>query len=109
MAALPEPVPTSVRRRGVDGVQITWSDGHDSLFPNRYLRDNCPCAYCHETRPQFALPVLDGEPPHPVHIHVVGRYALGMVWSDGHETGIYSYRTLRTLCPCDVCAPPVPN
>lgn len=31
-------------------------------------------------------------------IAVVGRYALNFRWSDGHETGIYSFRYLRELC-----------
>jgi DUF971 family protein len=29
---------------------------------------------------------------------IVGRYALNFRWSDGHETGIYSFRYLRELC-----------
>jgi DUF971 family protein len=24
-------------------------------------------------------------------------------WSDGHNTGIYSYEYLRALCPCEAC------
>jgi DUF971 family protein len=31
-------------------------------------------------------------------LNVVGRYALNFRWSDGHETGIYSFRYLRELC-----------
>ena len=31
-------------------------------------------------------------------IAIVGRYALNFRWSDGHETGIYSFRLLRELC-----------
>jgi len=30
-------------------------------------------------------------------ISIVGRYALSFRWSDGHETGIYSFRYLREL------------
>ena len=26
-------------------------------------------------------------------------------WADGHDTGIYSYDTLRQLCPCEQCQP----
>jgi DUF971 family protein len=29
---------------------------------------------------------------------IVGRYALNFRWSDGHETGIYSFQYLRDLC-----------
>ncbi len=36
---------------------------------------------------------------------VVGRYAVNIQWSDGHDTGIYSYQTLRELCPCAECLP----
>jgi DUF971 family protein len=31
-------------------------------------------------------------------INIVGRYALNFRWSDGHETGIYSFRYLRDMC-----------
>ena len=31
-------------------------------------------------------------------VSVVGRYALNFRWSDGHETGIYSFQYLRDLC-----------
>ena len=31
-------------------------------------------------------------------LSIVGRYALNFRWSDGHQTGIYSFRLLRELC-----------
>jgi DUF971 family protein len=31
------------------------------------------------------------------HISIVGRYALNFHFSDGHETGIYSFDLLRRL------------
>jgi ATP-binding protein involved in chromosome partitioning len=37
-------------------------------------------------------------------IELVGQYAIQIFWSDGHETGIYSFRDLRQGCPCDDCA-----
>ena len=33
----------------------------------------------------------------------VGRYALGVVWGDGHDS-ILPFRNLRRACPCEVCA-----
>ena len=33
----------------------------------------------------------------------VGRYAVGVEWSDGHDS-ILPYRNLREQCPCDACA-----
>ncbi|MCC6764108.1 MAG: DUF971 domain-containing protein [Deltaproteobacteria bacterium] len=37
----------------------------------------------------------------------VGRYAVGIDWSDGHDS-ILPHRHLRTACPCNAClaAPP---
>ncbi len=31
-------------------------------------------------------------------LNIVGRYALNFRWSDGHETGIYSFQYLRDIC-----------
>ena len=36
-------------------------------------------------------------------IELVGRYAIQFTWSDGHSTGIYSFETLREICPCPEC------
>lgn len=99
----PGPIPREVRRLGVHAVRISWQDGHEAEYGNRYLRDNCPCAECKES-PTNTLPVVgQQEEVYPVQIAAVGRYAISMQWSDGHDSGIYSYRTLRALCPCAQC------
>jgi len=93
--------PSTIRRlKG--SIEILWNDDHKSLYRNRYLRDHCPCAGCRR-RPARSLPVLDGEDLYPVQIELVGRYAIGIRWSDRHDSGIYSYTTLRQLCPCESC------
>jgi DUF971 family protein len=34
----------------------------------------------------------------------VGNYALRFVWSDGHDTGLYTFAKLRyELCECTEC------
>jgi DUF971 family protein len=38
-----------------------------------------------------------------VHVDGVGNYAVSFTWADGHSTGIYSFRLLRELCPCEAC------
>ena len=35
-------------------------------------------------------------------LHEVGRYAVGMHWSDGHES-IFPLDSLRRQCPCLAC------
>lgn len=95
---------------GVGMLKVVWKDGHESLYPYKFLRENCPCAVCK------GEPGLFGEgstPPKPeapegikpLGVDEVGRYAIAPVWSDGHRTGIYSFEYLRTLCPCPQCRP----
>ena len=38
----------------------------------------------------------------------VGNYAVGVDWSDGHDS-ILPYRHLRQYCPCDACAAGTPE
>ena len=84
---------------------IVWSDGHESYFPGHGLRCACACAHCvDEMTGQKTLD--DARVPSdvkPLDVHPVGRYGISIRWSDGHETGIYSFARLRTMCPCDTC------
>jgi DUF971 family protein len=89
---------------GAHSVRVVWSDGHCSEYPNRYLRDHCPCAECRELdRKTLPLASDQAVEVYAIQIGVVGRYAVNMQWSDGHDSGIYSYPTLRGLCPCESC------
>jgi DUF971 family protein len=36
-------------------------------------------------------------------LNPVGAYAVQIVWSDGHDTGIYSFESLRQACECLEC------
>jgi DUF971 family protein len=97
-----QPVPTEIRRLAAEGrMQISWSDGHQSTYPLAYLRGWCPCAMCqgHGGDRRY----VHAENVELKNIAVVGKYALSLSWGDGHDTGIYSYRYLRELCPC--CVP----
>jgi len=48
------------------------------------------------------LPVLGPDPGSPVALRLVGRYALGVDWADGHQS-IYAFELLRRACPCAIC------
>jgi DUF971 family protein len=55
---------------------------------------------------KLSIPILgQGDPNRPKDIHLVGRYALGVDWTDGHDS-IYPFEFLRTACPCGACAAP---
>lgn len=94
------------------GINIVWTDGHSTSLGLGYLRDHCPCATCtnaHGTsEPQSGTSssnpfVMYKARPKIVDAEVVGRYALRILWNDGHNTGIYSYQHLREICPCAEC------
>ena len=34
----------------------------------------------------------------------VGKYAIKFDWNDGHNLGIYSWKWLREICPCNECS-----
>jgi ATP-binding protein involved in chromosome partitioning len=81
---------------------VVWEDGHESYYPGHDLRCACGCAECVEETSGRKL-LQDDQVPRDVRIvemHPVGNYAIGVRWSDGHETGIYPFDRLRALCPC---------
>ncbi len=80
-------------------LRITWKDGVVSEYLPRELRLVCPCAGCVDELTGVRTLVAErvDDVVWPVAIHYVGRYALQFVWSDGHETGIYTYAYLRRL------------
>ena len=103
------------------GVDIGWVDGHQSHYAFDYLREQCPCALCNEERRKAedakthmgggglgssALLPMFKPRPKAVAAQPVGNYALQIDFNDGHRTGIYSFDYLRTICPCEACAPP---
>ncbi len=109
MAAPQPPWPKALRREG-DCLVIEWSDGFVGSITWKALRDACPCAGCREERQKPADPfrLLKPEelvPLAPVSMPRVGRYAYKVVWSDGHDTGIFTLEHLRQLCQ----APGAPN
>jgi DUF971 family protein len=99
-AHVPEPVEVRHERKA-RRVVVTWEDGHESVFPVDYLRSWCPCASCQGHAPDTKYLGLEGQ--ELVHLDGVGNYAVSFTWQDGHNTGIYSFRLLRELCPCEAC------
>jgi ATP-binding protein involved in chromosome partitioning len=93
-----DPLPTTIEA-GDEALAVTWSDGHHVSLPYALLRRACRCATCVEEL--TGRPLLDPssvpEDIQPLDLRPVGRYAVQLVWSDGHSTGIYSYGHLRAL------------
>jgi ATP-binding protein involved in chromosome partitioning len=101
-------VPHAITRQD-DGVRIEWVAGsHEAFFPARALRLACPCAGCVEE--MTGRPLLDPSrvpaDVRPLRLALVGAYGLRVVWSDGHDTGIYTFERLLEACPCPACRQP---
>lgn len=97
--------PKAVRSpRGARTTEIDWADGHKGIYPHAILRGYCPCAGCqgHSGEIKFIEP-SDAQ-QELEDITTVGGYALALKWFDGHDTGIYSFKYLRSLCRCPECA-----
>ncbi len=81
---------------------IDWKDGKRSEYSLAELRRVCPCATCRTDREQQSanpLRILRADPTgiRVVNARLVGNYAIQFEWSDGHNTGIFDFRFLRSL------------
>lgn len=78
---------------------LEWPDGKKSKVRNIDLRLSCRCAVCvNELTGEKVLRKEDVPADiTPKEIIVLGNYALGIKWSDGHTSGIYPYATIQKL------------
>ncbi len=98
------PLPLTIERSDSE-VAITWDRSHVSRYSARALRLECRCASCREEMTGRLL-LNHGEVPaeiRAVHVNLVGTYAIGISFSDGHSTGIYTWELLLSLCSCPQC------
>ncbi|MDO8530609.1 MAG: DUF971 domain-containing protein [Dehalococcoidia bacterium] len=93
-----------------ESIRITWDDGHQSTYANRYLRGQCRCAGCVDEM-SGRRRVSEKNVPEDVQAVdwiQVGYYGLQFLWTDLHAAGIYTHEMLRSLCPCPQCQPVKP-
>jgi len=93
------PVPVEIGRANEHDIRIRWKSGEEVVFPARFLRLQCPCAGCIDEMTGQKILEDDAVPTdvHPEGIHPVGRYAIQIQWSDGHNSGIYTWERLWNL------------
>ena len=96
----PEIEPREIKHEDDATVVVTWADDRLCRYNAAELRRACPCAQCVNewTGKRTLLPETISDELQIRDFSLVGRYALNFRWSDGHETGIYSFRYLRELC-----------
>ncbi|HVQ27382.1 MAG TPA: DUF971 domain-containing protein [Planctomycetota bacterium] len=97
--------PVKLSQEGPDTLFVRWSHGHESRYPVRALRLACRCAQCVDEwtgEPRLAPDSVPAD-VRPRSIEPVGLYGLQVDWSDGHNTGIFTFETLAELCECSEC------
>ena len=81
------------------GLTLKWADGHDQRLAPRDLRIACQCAQCRDevTGKRRLDPATVRLDIRINRIWSVGNYALGFAFSDGHDTGIYTFQSLHAM------------
>ncbi len=89
--------PIQVSPAGAPAIDILWNDGKSSRYAARDLRLLCPCAACVNeiTGVRTLKPEMVPQDVKPMALNLVGRYALHIAWSDGHNSGLYGFEYLR--------------
>ena len=93
--------PTAIQKIGTE-LAIAWNDGVETYLPLEFMRRHCPCAAC------GGEPEVLGNIVRPAVSYsersfdlaswqAVGGYAIQPRWTDGHSTGIFSYKYLLRL------------
>lgn len=103
--SMASPTPTELQREGEDRLVIAWSDGTRRSYRVAELRERCPCATCREKKSAPApdpmqLNVLSASEAQPLRLlgmRPVGAYAYNLDFSDGHNSGLYTFERLLEL------------
>lgn len=102
--------PTKLDLKKDRGLTVEWSDGSTSYYSIMYLRKMSPSAEMRQLRdeqkrnpltvlPASAMRAASGDPLTAINAEMVGHYAIRITFSDGHDTGIYSWNYLREIDP----------
>lgn len=92
------PIPTELKlRKGARSLEITFPDGKVFDLPAEYLRVHSPSAEVTRHSAGEGVLVTGKERVAISRIEPVGRYAVKLVFDDGHDTGLYSWATLYEL------------
>lgn len=91
--------PIQITEENEREITIKWSDDAETSYQAAQLRRDCPCAGCINewTGEKMLKDENVAEDISFLQTSVVGRYALNFRFSDGHDTGIFTFQYLRKL------------
>jgi DUF971 family protein len=95
---MPDPGPVEIKLRTRSRVlEVSFDDGSRFELPFEYLRVHSPSAEVKGHGPGQEVLVLGKENVGIRTIEPVGQYAVKLVFDDGHDTGLYSWKYLYEL------------
>lgn len=92
--------PENIRAHRDDGIlELVWADDEVSRLPFAMVRRSCPCASCvdENTGRQILQPESVSEEIKAESFQLAGNYAIKIGWSDGHDTGLFTWTHLQRL------------
>jgi len=93
-----DPVPTEIKLRNRSRVlEVSFDDGSSFELPFEYLRVSSPSAEVKGHGPGQEVLVLGKENVGVRAVEPVGQYAVRLVFDDGHDTGLYTWKYLHEL------------
>ena len=93
-----EPVPAEIKLRKASRVlEVSFADGNRFQLPFEYLRVHSPSAEVKGHGPGQEVLVLGKESVGVRAVEPVGQYAVKLVFDDGHDTGLYTWKYLYEL------------
>lgn len=92
------PYPTEIKLRKVSrSLWLSFSDGQEFELPAEYLRVHSPSAEVQGHGPGQEVLVTGKETVNITKVEPVGRYAVRLVFDDGHSTGLFTWPILYRL------------
>lgn len=100
----------AIKKLNNNELEVILNNDEKKIIASTYLRKSCPCAKCNEDRNSNktqsekvivgSLKIIDSSIDDSVRIEkiwAIGNYAVGVLWGDGHDDGIFSYGLLEKL------------
>lgn len=92
------PAPTEIRvRRATERLEIDFDDGARVSLPAELLRVESPSAEVRGHTPEQKTLVSGKRGVNIVSVDPVGHYAIRIRFTDGHDTGLYTWAALHAL------------
>lgn len=93
-----KPIPTEIKlHQKSRQLEVSFSDGSRFMLPCEYLRVYSPSAEVRGHGPGQEVLQVGKEDVNITAIEPIGNYAVKLRFSDGHDTGLYSWDTLYNL------------